>query len=219
MNSKLNSKPGEKFVYSDLGMITLQKVLERISGLTLDHLLKEKLFEPLDLKNIMYNPPAEYQYYCIPTEIDNYWRHTTLKGKVHDETAFLMNGIAGHAGLFSTASDAAVIVATILNNGIYKGKQIFKKSTVEEWTTVQNELSERGLGWDTKSEGYSSAGTKFSNNSFGHTGFTGTSIWADKDRDLFVILFTNRVYPTRDNKQIIEFRSELHDTVIDAVDY
>lgn len=219
MNSKLNSKPGEKYVYSDLGIITLQKVIEKITGLSIDNYLKEKLFDPLKLSNIMYNPPAEYQYYCVPSEVDGFWRHILVKGKVHDETSFLLNGVAGHAGLFSTAHDAAVIIETIMNKGNYNGKQIFKSETVEEWTSIQDIKSGRGFGWDTKSEGYSSAGTKFSENSFGHTGFTGTSIWADKNRDLFVILLTNRVYPTRDNKKIIEFRPVLHDAVIDAVDY
>lgn len=219
MNTKLNSAPGEKYVYSDLGIITLQKIIEKISGKTLDEYLKEKLFVPLKLEHIMFNPPVEYQYYCVPTEFDKEWRHSLIKGKVHDETSYLLNGIAGHAGLFSTAADAAVIMQVLMNNGSYGGKQFFKSATVEEWTKVQNEKSTRGLGWDTKSEENSSAGTKFSQNSFGHTGFTGTSIWADKERDLFVILFTNRVYPTRDNKKIIKFRPKLHDAIIDAVDY
>lgn len=219
MNSGLEYETGSKTLYSDLGMITLQKVIEKVSGKPLDNFLKERLFEPINMKRTMYNPPPEFWYYCPPTEVDNYWRMMTLKGKVHDETAYMLNGVAGHAGLFSTARDLSTFLFTLLNKGRYDTLQLFDPKIVEEWTTKQSRNSSRGLGWDTKSESASSAGIKFSDSSFGHTGFTGTSVWVDKERDLFVILLTNRVHPSRDNTKIIKFRPQLHDEVINAVDY
>jgi len=219
MNTELEYKTGTETKYSDLGMITLQKVIEKISGKTLDKFLYERLFKPLGMTRTMYNPPPKYWYYCVPTEKDDYWRNMTMKGKVHDETAYLLNGVAGHAGLFSTADDIAKFMYMLLNGGKYGDKKFLEKSTIENWTTRQSSQSSRGLGWDTKSEGFSSAGEKFSVHSFGHTGFTGTSVWADKDRDLFVVLLTNRVYPTRKNRKIIKFRPKLHNAVIDATDY
>jgi beta-glucosidase-like glycosyl hydrolase/CubicO group peptidase (beta-lactamase class C family) len=219
MSTSLISKPGQKYLYSDLGMITLQLVIEKITGKPINEFLRENVFEPLGMNRTMYNPPAKLWNECVPTEKDNYWRMTLLKGKVHDETASLMKGVAGHAGLFSTSQDLGKFLFTFLNDGFYNGGQVFNYFTIEDWTSRQGKQSSRGLGWDTKSEKGSSAGNKFSKNSFGHTGFTGTSVWVDKDRDLFVVLLTNRVYPTRENRKIIKFRPKLHDAIIDAVDY
>lgn len=219
MNTELEYKPGTETKYSDLSMITLQQIIQKISGKPLDKFLRTKLFNRLGMKNTMYNPSAKIRKRCVPTEKDNYWRMMTMKGKVHDETAYLLNGVAGHAGLFSTAEDLAKFMYMMLNGGKYGNKKILNSGTIEEWTKRQTEQSSRGLGWDTKSELYASCGDLFSKNSFGHTGFTGTSVWADKDRELFVILLTNRVYPTRKNRKIIKFRPILHNAVIEAVDY
>lgn len=217
MNTKLEYEPGTKYVYSDLGMITLQQIIERLAGKGLDEFLTEKLFSKLNMKHTMYNPPEEIKKLCMPTEVDNYWRMDTIQGKVHDETAYLLNGVAGHAGLFSTAEDISHLIFTLLNKGKFEGKQIFNSKTVENWTTKQTDQSTRGLGWDTKSKDKSSAGHFFSMKSFGHTGFTGTSVWADKENGLFVILLTNRVYPTRANRKIIKFRPVIHDAIYKAV--
>ncbi len=219
MNTDLEYKPGTETKYSDLSMITLQQVIQKISGKSLDKFLNQKLFKRLGMKRTMYNPPAKYRRDCVPTEKDNYWRMMTMKGKVHDETAYLLNGVAGHAGLFSTAEDLAKFMYMMLNGGKYGNKKFLESTTIAEWTKRQAEESSRGLGWDTKSEDYASCGNLFSKNSFGHTGFTGTSVWADKNRELFVILLTNRVYPTRENRKIIKFRPDLHNAVVKAVDY
>jgi len=219
MNTDLEYTPGTQTKYSDLSMITLQQVIQKITGKSLDKFLQQKLFRRLGMKRTMYNPPAKYRRDCVPTEKDNYWRMMTMKGKVHDETAYLMNGVAGHAGLFSTAGDLAKFMYMMLNGGKYGNKKFLNSATINEWTKRQSEQSSRGLGWDTKSAGYASCGKLFSKNSFGHTGFTGTSVWADKDRDLFVILLTNRVYPTRKNRKIIKFRPVLHNAIIKSVDY
>lgn len=209
--------PGEKYLYSDLGMIVLQLVIEEISGKPFDEFVKEEIFDELDMQNTFFNPPHEVWYNTLPTERDDYWRMQLLKGKVHDEIAYLLEGVAGNAGLFSTAEDLAKIVYTLINDGMYGNKQIFKKETVELFTSRYNNQSDRALGWDTKSKMKSSAGALFSFNSFGHTGFTGTSIWADKDEGLFVILLTNRVHPTRENTKLIDFRPGLHDEIYRTV--
>lgn len=219
MNSELEFTPGTKYLYSDLGMIVLQKVIEKITKMPLDKYLKINLYDKLEMKNTFYNPPKNKKNDCLPTELDNYWRSRLIQGEVHDETASMLNGVAGNAGLFSTASDLAVYVNMLLNNGVFDNKVIISPETVKAWTTKQSAQSSRGLGWDTKSDDKSSAGTKFSKNSFGHTGFTGTSIWADKDKKLFVILLTNRVYPSRDNNKLSGFRPKIHDAVVKAIEY
>jgi CubicO group peptidase (beta-lactamase class C family) len=218
MNCELDNPPGAKYVYSDLGMITLQKVIERITGKGIDKFLSEKLFKPLGMNDSYYAPPDEVIERCVPTELDDYWRHELVKGKVHDENAYMLGGVAGHAGLFSTADDISKVMFTLLNDGKYNGEQIFDPELIKNWTTKQSEQSTRGIGWDTIDlEGYSSAGHKLSKNSFGHTGFTGTSVWADKDEDLFIILLTNRVYPTRKNRKISQFRPVFHSTIYDIL--
>ncbi|PKL87607.1 MAG: hypothetical protein CVV23_14535 [Ignavibacteriae bacterium HGW-Ignavibacteriae-2] len=220
MKTNLIFEPGADYTYSDLGMITLQLVIEKIIGQPVDKFLKDNLFLPLTMTNTMYNPPPQKWFYCVPTEVDNYWRQTTLKGKVHDETAYMLGGVSGHAGLFSTASDLAKLLFVYVNNGKWNNKLIFKPETIDLFTRVHSKFGERGYGWDIKSnDDFSSAGQKFSSSAFGHTGFTGTSIWVDEKKDLFVILLTNRVYPTRDNKKIILFRPQLHNSIVDAISY
>jgi len=218
MNMKLLTKPGEKYRYSDIGFIVLQQVVEKITAQSLDKFITEQLFNKIGMKRTMYNPPDSLKYDCAPTEIDTYWRMKQVQGTVHDETAALLNGVSGNAGLFSTAEDLAKFAQLLLDNGKYDGRQIFKPETIKLFTTKHSE-SGRAYGWDTKSpKGYSSAGKLFSLNSFGHTGFTGTSIWIDKERKLFVILLSNRVYPSRKNRKHIKFRPVLHDEVIKTTD-
>jgi len=218
MNLKLEYEPGSKYVYSDLGMITLQKVIEKISKKSLNEFLEENLFHPLDMNLTMYNPSNEIKKDCVPTELDDFWRMRLLQGEVHDERAFMLNGVAGHAGLFSTAEDLAKFVMMLMNGGKYINEQIIAPKIIEEWTMKQSDQSDRAIGWDTKSvDGYSSAGTKFSSNSFGHTGYTGTSIWVDKENKLFVILLSNRVHPTRANKKITKFRPKIHNAIFESV--
>ena len=145
------------------------------------------------------------------------WRKRLVQGTVHDENAALLGGVAGHAGLFSNATELAIFMQMLLNKGTYGGARFLRDSTVAEFTRQQNQASSRGLGWDTKSPTGSSAGHLFSASSFGHTGFTGTSIWVDPERNLFVILLTNRVYPTRANGKIARVRPLLHDAVVSAL--
>jgi beta-N-acetylhexosaminidase len=213
-------KTGDSTIYSDLGLITLGKVIEQTAGITLDRYLEPEFFKPLHMENTMYNPPDWRWDHIAPTEIDTVWRRQKIavRGKVHDENAFVLGGVSGHAGLFSTASDLARMMQMLLNGGTYGGRRYLNEETVRMFTHRQADRSTRALGWDTKSlHGYSSAGSLFSSSSFGHTGFTGTSIWADPERNLFVIFLTNRVYPTRENAKISRVRPAIHDAVIEAL--
>ncbi len=216
--SKLEYPTGEKTIYSDLGIITLAKIIEKVTAKKFDVFCKEEIFTPLKMYSTLFNPPDSLKKLCAPTENDNYWRNSLLQGEVHDEASAMLNGVAGHAGLFSTASDIAKLMSVLINNGMYNGKYFINPETVKLFTTRYSEQSSRALGWDTKSEKGSSAGDFFSPYSFGHTGYTGTSVWADPERKLVVIFLTNRVYPTRDNIKILKVRPELHNTIIKAIE-
>jgi CubicO group peptidase (beta-lactamase class C family) len=209
---------GTKTVYSDLGMIVLDKVIEKVTRKKFDEFCKENIFIPLQMNSTMFNPPDSIKYKIAPTEKDNYWRHRLIWGEVHDENSSLLGGVAGHAGLFSTTEDIAKLLNMLLSNGKYGDLQMIDSSTVYLFTKRYSENSTRALGWDTKSEENSSAGNLFDITSFGHTGFTGTSAWIDPTRKLFVILLTNRVYPTRENNKIYKIRPALHDAIIKAID-
>jgi CubicO group peptidase (beta-lactamase class C family) len=221
--------PGTKSVYSDLGLILLGEVIERAAGQKLEDLARARVFEPLSMKDARFCPPVALRDRIAPTERDP-WRGRLLVGEVHDENAFALGGIAPHAGLFDTAGDLARFAQMMLNGGTLEGHRIVSRATIEMFTTRAGvPHSSRALGWDTPTDGsgprssvpgepgYSSAGSLFSPRSFGHTGFTGTSIWMDPDRDLFLILLTNRVYPTRENHKILGVRSRLADAVVRAL--
>ena len=170
------------------------------------------------MNSTFFNPPDSLIDKIAPTEYDNYWRNKLVWGEVHDETASLLNGVAGHAGLFSTAKDVSNLLQLLLNSGTFNGHQLIKPETVKLFTNRYSDKSTRVLGWDTKSREKSSAGNLFDLTSFGHTGFTGTSVWIDPTRNLFVVFLTNRVYPTRENKKLYKVRPTLHDAVINVLD-
>lgn len=219
LKTKLIYKPGSDYLYSELNMLILQLVIEKIAGMPLDLFLNKELFAKLEMTRTMFNPPPELWFYCVPTEDDKTWRYTTLKGKVNDKIAYLLGGVAGNAGLFSTASDLANFIFVFLNKGMFMGKRFFKQSTIDEFTSIQTNYGERGLGWDIKaSDALSAAGELFSMSSFGHNGQTGTSIWVDKQKELFVILLTNSSYSPSRNK-ILYFRPKLHDEIVKAARY
>lgn len=212
----LVSAPGDSTIYSDIGFITLGKLVEAVSGTTLDAFLEKEFFGPLELQSTMYNPPASFADRIAPTEVDTSWRMKLVVGEVHDENAKFLGGVSGHAGLFSTSKDLAVLMTMILQKGSYGGRQYLKPETAELFTRNPAPGC-RLLGWDVKSPTRSSAGTLFGESSFGHTGFTGTSIWVDPERELCVILLTNRVHPTRANTKISAVRPAVHDAVVRAI--
>jgi uncharacterized protein YbbC (DUF1343 family)/beta-glucosidase-like glycosyl hydrolase len=211
-------EPGSKAVYSDLGLILLGEILERVAGRSLDSFVRQRVFQPLGMNDTSFRPPAELRQRIAPTEVDP-WRGRLLQGEVHDENASALGGVAPHAGLFSTAGDLARFAQMILNGGVLEHRRIISRRTVEEFTRLAGvPESSRALGWDTRSPvGYSSAGALLSARSFGHTGFTGTSIWLDPERQLFVILLTNRVHPSRENQLIREARPAVADAVVRAL--
>ena len=212
----LEYTPGTNMIYSDWDMILLQLVMERITGKTLDVLAAEKVFKPLGMTDTQFQPPISLRPRIAPTQVDDA-RGGLLWGTVHDENAWAMGGVAGHAGLFSTARDLALFSMMILNGGEgVNGIRIVKPATIARWTARQGKESSRTLGWDSP-EGGSSAGQFFSPWSFGHTGFTGTSIWIDPEKDLFVVVLTNRVNPTRSNTRHVQLRRDVADAVQQAV--
>ncbi|HWM92527.1 MAG TPA: serine hydrolase domain-containing protein [Thermoanaerobaculia bacterium] len=202
---------GSKSIYSDPGVILLGEILEKAAGQPLEVFVEERVFEPLGMRDTRYRPPPELRPRIAPTEEDP-WRGRLIQGEVHDENTFAMGGIAPHAGLFGTAGDLSRFAEMMLNGGIVS------RETIELFTRRAGiPGSDRALGWDTKSAEGSSAGTLFSDRSFGHTGFTGTSLWIDPERQLYVILLTNRVHPTRENNLIREVRPAVADDVVRAL--
>ena len=174
------------------------------------------VFEPLGMGTTFFNPPKEKKHRIVPTEISK--DGTLIHGYVHDENAYALNGIAGHAGLFSTVKDIAVFSQMMLNGGLYGWKRIFKNETVNQFTNKANilENSSRLLGWDSP-DGQASGGVYLSDSSFGHTGFTGTFFWIDPEKETIIVLLTNRVYPSRsyENLYDLDVRRKLVDIVIE----
>ncbi len=212
INTPLERAPRTSTVYSDLGAILLGEIVQRVSGERLDRYTTKHLFAPLGMTETMYLPSVALRPRIAPTERDP-WRGRHLLGEVHDENAARLNGVSAHAGLFSSARDLARFARMYLNNGRLDGVSILDSATIEQFTKVQDRaISTRGLGWET-ANGSNSGGQRLSPRGFGHTGFTGTSIWIDPGRDLFIILLTNRVNPTRENRKIGGVRTALANAV------
>lgn len=211
----LRATPGESTVYSDWDFVLLQLIIERVTGETLDRFLARRVFGPLGMTGTGFKPDSSLRRRVAATEIQEF-RGGKVHGEVHDENAWALGGVAGHAGLFSTARDLATFAQMMLNGGAYGEVRVVRPSTVARWTARQEPVSSRALGWDTPSP-RSSAGRYFSPRSFGHTGFTGTSIWMDPQRGVFVVLLTNRVNPTRESHSIGPLRRALADLVQESV--
>ncbi len=190
---------GTGYIYSDTGFITLGHIIEETAGQSLDVLAKERIFVPLGMADTCFNPPLSLLPRIAPTT-------PVTRGVVHDPIAARMGGVAGHAGLFSTARDLTRFASMMLKGGRAINLFTQRDGRIPEST--------RALGWDTPSEEGSSAGHHFSKTSFGHTGFTGTSIWIDPVRKLYVVFLTNRVFPDSDNLKIREIRPRLHDAIM-----
>ena len=210
LDTPLDTLPGVKYVYSDLGAILAGMVIERVTGQTLDAYLATNVFGPLKMVDTRYRPPAEWLPRTAPTEKDP-WRGRHLRGEVHDENAYRFGQVSAHAGLFSTGADLARFAQAMLNGGELGGARVVTPRTLADFTRVQNSaLSHRALGWESPN-GTNSGGTVMQSPAFGHTGFTGTSIWIDPANDIFVIILTNRVNPTRDNSRIAPVRTTIAD--------
>lgn len=230
----LESAPRSQMTYSDIGFITLAWVVEAAAGEPFERFLQARVFGPLGMDDTLFNPPIQLRPRTAPTEVDLERRRRHLRGEVHDENAWIAGGVAGHAGLFSTASDLAVFTELMARQGGVgtcghvprsgeacsrsrtRPVELLQSPLVDAFTRRVEEGSSRALGWDTPS-GRSSAGEYFSARAFGHTGFTGTSIWIDPELDVWVVLLTNRVNPTSGNTRHIPFRRAVHDAVARAI--
>jgi CubicO group peptidase (beta-lactamase class C family) len=212
----LDTVPGARMVYSDIGAILLGKIVERVSGETLDGYLTRHVFEPLGMHETRYRPPAEWLPRIAPTENDP-WRGRHLRGEVHDENAAALGGVSGHAGLFSSAHDLDRLARAYLNGGTLDGGRLAGPATIRRFTAVwDSSFSSRALGWDTPSAN-SSGGHFLLRPAFGHTGFTGTSLWIAPQHDLYVMLLTNRVNPTREHSRIAPVRVAVADAAMRAL--
>ena len=212
--------PGERVIYSDLGYIILGLAIEKITGKDLAALGREWLFSPLQMQDTMFNPPDSLASRIAPTE-DDPKRGGVLVGTVHDENAWALGGVSGHAGLFSTANDLAIYAQMLLNNGHYGATRVLSSRSVKLMRTLQTEgLNERrGLGWLLQGQNTLSAGAFLSEQAFGHTGFTGTSLWIDPQDGLIVVLLTNRVHPSRERGkgEISRIRALVNDISVEAI--
>jgi beta-N-acetylhexosaminidase len=212
-------EPGKQIEYSDLGFILLGEIVERLTGESLAVFAQKEIFRPLGMRDSLFNPPRSLRGQIPPTENDLSYRKHLVQGEVHDQNAWAMGGIAGDAGLFSTARDVAIFAQMILNGGIYAHHRVVSRATIAEFTvrqTISN--SARTLGWDVPLDP-SATGRFFSAHAFGHYGFTGTSLWIDPDRSLFIILLTNRVNPSVDNIKIRKVRPAVHDAIFEALGF
>jgi serine-type D-Ala-D-Ala carboxypeptidase len=213
----LANPPGTKMVYSDWDFILMQDVIERITGTTLDAFVAARVFGPLGMTSTRFLPDttdAALMRRIAPTEKDTL--RGQIHGTVHDPNAWALGGVSGHAGLFSTVRDLAIFVQMLQNGGSYKGTHLLTAATITRWTAPQDPRSSRALGWDTPSD-VSSAGRYFSPRSFGHTGFTGTSIWVDPERGVFVVLLMNRVNPHGLATRHAQLRRDVADVVQSAI--
>jgi beta-glucosidase-like glycosyl hydrolase/CubicO group peptidase (beta-lactamase class C family) len=220
-NEPLENEPGEEYVYSDLGFILLAEIVEEISGQRIDIYLRNNFYIPMGMYSTHYNPKNVGGWMTRripPTEIDNVYNRGIVQANVHDERAYFMNGVAGHAGLFSNVHDIAIFTQMLLNGGTYAGKEYLSADIINQFTQQQSPINQRAYGFDMKSEGFSTAGSLTSTNSFGHTGFTGTSLWVDPDENISIILLTNRTYPNRDlGRGISQVRANIADAIMKSL--
>jgi serine-type D-Ala-D-Ala carboxypeptidase len=218
IDTPLECNPGECLIYSDIGADILGFIIEKASGQRLDEFLDKRVFGPLGMRETTFRPHWTLRARIAPTELTPP-RGYPLRGEVHDENAFVLGGVAGHAGLFSTATDLAIFAQMMLNGGELNGARIVADSTVALFTARTPSRGTRALGWDTCGS-ENSCGKYMSAKAYGHTGFTGTSLWIDPQRDLFVIVLTNRVHAARarrPSKVIADIREDIADVAASAI--
>ena len=210
----LKADPGSQAEYSDIGFMLLGLALERIADEPLDHLCQREVFSQLGMMHTTFNPPPSWGATIPPTADDQMFRKRIIQGEVNDENASMMGGLAPHAGLFATAADLAIFANTMLRGG----KPLLRPETLRLFTARQAspQATSRALGWDTPSAP-SLSGQYFSRSSFGHVGFTGTSLWIDPERQVSVTMLTNRTWPDSSNRAIREVWPRFHDAVMETL--
>jgi serine-type D-Ala-D-Ala carboxypeptidase len=210
----LQAEPGSRAEYSDIGFILLGELLSRIAGETIDQFCAREIFAPLAMKSTCFRPPQKLRTGIPPTIDDRSFRHRVIQGEVHDENSSVMGGVSGHAGVFANTTDLMKFSASLLGHG----PRLFRKETVRLFATRQAIPSgtSRALGWDTPSAP-SQSGKHFSEHSFGHLGYTGTSLWIDGEREIAIVLLTNRTWPDNQSKLIKRVRPLFHDAVMEEL--
>ncbi len=214
--------PGRDCVYSDLGFMVLEWIIEEATGMSLASYVEDQFYKPLSLKRTFFSgTPASRSFngnVFAATEKCP-WRKKIMRGEVDDENAFALGGYSGHAGLFGTVEEVYRLVNLLREHYYEKRNDFLQPETVREFFRRQKLVKgcTWALGWDTPTPEESSAGKYFSSTSVGHLGFTGTSIWMDLEKDVIVILLTNRVHPSRENQKIKEFRPKLHNAVMEEI--
>lgn len=214
--------PPNKYVYSDNDFILMGDVVQAISGLRIDHYAERNFYRPMGLTSIGFNPRNRFDTNLVaPTELDTYFRHQHLRADVHDEGSAMFGGDAGHAGLFSNAEDIAAIFQMLLNGGSYKGKQYLKPHTIDLFTAYNSSISNRGIGFDKpQKDNYTTRNahpypSRFASPlTFGHTGYTGTNVWADPKYNLVYVFLSNRVNPTRSQNL---YKYNIRGAIMDAI--
>lgn len=215
MTTPLVAAPGSRADYSDIGFILLGEALSKIAGMALDDFAEREIFGPLHMTRSSFVPPLALRPEIPPTEDDRAFRKRVIQGEVNDENAWVMQGVSGHAGVFAPATNLARFAECMLHGG----EPILHAETVHLFTSRRQNPpgTSRALGWDTPSQP-SSSGSRFSKDSFGHLGFTGTSLWIDPARQLSVTLLTNRTWPHRSSQAIRQIRPLVHDAIVEAIE-
>jgi len=223
LTSKLSAP--NKYVYSDNDFIFLGKIVEAISGKTLNEYARETFYLPLQMMSTTFKPREHYVLNdIVPTELEKHFRQQLIRGDVHDEGSAMFGGVAGHAGLFSNAYDLAQLYQMLLNGGTMNGIEFLKKSTIDTFTAYNSEISRRGLGFDkpekdnaTRKEPYPSKSVSLE--AYGHTGFTGICVWVDPKENLIYIFMSNRVTPTRNNNKLgqLSVRPNIQEAIYNAI--
>jgi len=224
LKDPLAYSPGKEYLYSDLGFMILEWIIEESTGMTMRKFVEHSFYRPLSLQSTFLRTaslPLPFKREIFAATEDCSWRKRIIQGEVGDENAWALGGYSGHAGLFGPAEEVYAVVNLLREHYLGKRNDYLKPETVSAFFTRQDIVkgSDWCLGWDSPSEESSSAGKYFSRNSVGHTGFTGTSVWMDLDRDIVVILLTNRVHPTRENEKIKTFRPALHDLIMEELGF
>ena len=210
----LAANPGARSEYSDVGFIILSLALERIAEESLDHFCRREIFGPLAMTNTAFNPPSAWRSSIPPTANEHSFRRRIIQGEVHDDNASVIGGVAAHAGLFANAEDIAIFAHAMLAGG----RPIVRSETLALFTRRESfpQGTSRALGWDTPSSP-SQSGKYFSASSFGHLGYTGTSLWIDPEQQLSVTLLTNRTWPDSSNQAIKELRPKFHNLIVETL--
>ena len=224
-NSKIRKKQYRKpydYKYSDMGYYLLQRLIEEIINQPMEEFLQQNFYDPMGLSTMSYLPLCRYPLTRIaPTENDNYFRNTLVYGQVHDQGAAIFGGVAGHAGLFSNALDLAKLMQMHLQDGTYGGIRYFQPGTLARFTSKQYDNNRRGVGWDKplQSHWYGPTSQYASPDTFGHTGFTGTAVWADPQFDLIFVFLSNRIHPDAGNRKLIKnnIRTRIQDVIYESI--